>query len=258
MNKTTIPIKAISFDFWNTLFTEQDGGFKLYQDTRRQILTKTLCEAGQAFTYEQVAEAAHLEAESHHLIWIREHRTLVAAERLQRVLTRLNTSLPEDICTQVVAAYEDGLLERPPTLVAGAREVIEQLAGRFRLGLISDIGFSPGRVLRQVMEQAGVLRYFESLIFSDEAGRSKPHPEVFKQTQQALAAAPEAIVHIGDLEHTDIVGANNAGFHSIRFVGITPLQAGEKSQAHYVITDLREVPQIIEALENRLEGEVRR
>jgi putative hydrolase of the HAD superfamily len=253
LSNTTNHIKAISFDFWNTLFTEQEGGFKLYQDTRRQILTKVLCEQGQAFTYEQVAEAAHLEAEAHHFIWTKEHRTLVAAERLQRVLTRLNTTLPENICAQVVAAYEDGILERPPTLVDGAREVIEQLAGRFRLGIISDIGFSPGRVLRQVMQDAGVLEYFESLIFSDEAGRSKPHPDVFNQTQRALAAAPEEIVHIGDLEHTDIVGANNAGFHSIRFVGVTPMAESETSAAHYVTTDLREVPQIIEAIDKRLE-----
>jgi putative hydrolase of the HAD superfamily len=253
LNRHTTPIKAISFDFWNTLFTEQEGGFKLYQDTRRQILTKILCDHGQAFTAEAVAEAAHLEAESHHLIWTQEHRTLVAAERLQRILTRLNTSLPDEICAQVVAAYEEGILERPPTLVSGAREVIEELAGRFRLGIISDIGFSPGRVLRQVMEDAGVLQYFDSLIFSDEAGWSKPHPEVFRQTGAALQAPPQAIVHIGDLEHTDIVGANNAGFHSIRFVGITPMADGESSQAHYVTADLNEVPQIIRAIENRLE-----
>ncbi len=253
MNKATRRVKAISFDFWNTLFAEQEGGFKLYQDTRRQILTKVLGEQGLSFTAEQVAAAAHQEAESHHLIWIQEHRTLVAAERLQRVLTRLNTALPADICAQVVAAYEDGILERPPTLVEGAREVIEGLAGRFRLGIISDIGFSPGRVLRQVMQDAGILNYFDSLIFSDEAGRSKPHREVFEQTRLTLRAAPQEIVHIGDLEHTDIVGANNAGFHSIRFVGVTPLQAGETSDADYVTTDLREVPQIVEAIENQLE-----
>lgn len=253
MNKATNSIKAISFDFWNTLFTEQEGGFKLYKDTRRRILTEVLCQQGQAFTDEQVAEAAHHESESHHLIWTKEHRTLVAAERLQRVLTTLNTRLPENICAQVVAAYEEGILERPPTLVDGAREVLEQLAGRVRLGIISDIGFSPGRVLRQVMQRAGVLEYFESLIFSDEAGRSKPHLEVFNQTRRALAAEPQEIVHIGDLEHTDIVGANNAGFHSIRFVGVTPMQEGETSNAHYVTRDLRDIPQIIKAIENRLE-----
>jgi HAD superfamily hydrolase (TIGR01549 family) len=246
-------IKAISFDFWNTLFTEQEGGFKLYQNTRRQILAKALCEQGQVFTDEQVAEAAHLEAESHHLIWTSEHRTLVAAERLQRVLTGLNTTLPEAVCAEVVAAYEEGILERPPTLVDGAREVIEQLTGRFRLGIISDIGFSPGRVLRHVMQGAGIYRYFDSLIFSDEAGRSKPHPDVFKQTLRSLGAVPQEVVHIGDLEHTDIIGANNAGFYSIRFVGVTPMQAGETSAAHFVTTDLREVPQIIETIETRLE-----
>ncbi|MEW6125607.1 MAG: HAD family hydrolase [Acidobacteriota bacterium] len=249
-------IKAISFDFWNTLFTEQDGGFKLYQDTRRRLLTRALRELGYAVTEAQVAEATLREAESHHLIWTLEHRTLVAADRLRRVLNILDVTLPDEVFNEVVIAYEEGILERPPTLIDGAFEVVEHLARHYRLGIISDIGFSPGRILREVMRQAGVLEFFESLVFSDEAGRSKPHPEVFTQTHRQLAAEPAACVHIGDLEHTDIVGANRAGFYSIRFVGVTPMLDGERSDAHFVTTSLRDVPRCIAEIENRLEREL--
>jgi HAD superfamily hydrolase (TIGR01549 family) len=243
-----LAIKAISFDFWNTLFAETPGSFKLYQETRRRLLKEFLNERGGNFTEEQIKHAASLEAESHHLIWTREHRTLTAKQRLGRILDHLNASLPEDAITRLVNHYEEGIYERPPVLVDGAREVIEQLSSRYRLGIISDIGFSPGRVLRELMREAGILEAFDSLVFSDEAGRSKPHAEVFAKTARALKAHPTEMIHIGDLEHTDVVGAKNATYFAIRFVGVTPMQEDEKTIADEVTTDFSKLPQIIKTL----------
>ncbi len=241
-------IKAISFDFWNTLFAETPGSFKLYQETRRSLLKESLTERGGTFSEEQIKQAALLEAESHHLIWTKEHRTLTARERLRRILDTLNASLPEDTITRLVNDYEEGIYERPPILVDGARQVIEQLSSRYRLGIISDTGFSPGRVLRELMRNAGILDAFDSLVFSDEAGRSKPHAEVFAKTSHALNAHPTELVHIGDLEHTDVIGAKNATYFAIRFIGVTPMKDDEKTIADVVTTDFSEIPQIIKSL----------
>jgi HAD superfamily hydrolase (TIGR01549 family) len=243
-----LAIKAISFDFWNTLFAETPGGFKLYQETRRRLLKESLNELGGNFTEEQIKQAASLEAESHHLIWTQEHRTLPAVQRLGRILDHLKASLPEETITRLVNHYEEGIYERPPLLVDGARQVIEELSGRYRLGIISDIGFSPGRVLRQVMREAGILQAFDSLVFSDEAGCSKPHAEVFARTARALNAHPTEMVHIGDLEHTDIVGAKKAAYFAIRFVGVTPMKEGEKTLADVVTADFSEIPRMIKSL----------
>ncbi len=241
-------IKAISFDFWNTLFAETPGGFTLYQETRRRLLKESLNERGGNFTEEQIRQAASLEAESHHLIWTQEHRTLSAVQRVRRILDHLRASLPEDAIARLVNHYEEGIYERPPVLVDGAREVIAELSGRYRLGIISDIGFSPGRVLRQLMREVGILQAFDSLIFSDEAGCSKPHAAVFARTAQALNACPTEMVHVGDLEHTDIVGAKKANYFAIRFVGITPMKEDEKTIADVVTADFYEIPQIINSL----------
>lgn len=241
-------ITAISFDFWNTLFAETPGGFKLYQETRQRLLKESLNELGGNFTEEQIQQAASLEAQSHHLIWTKEHRTLTAVQRLARILDHLKASLPEDAITRLVNHYEEGIYERPPLLVDGARQAIEQLSGRYRLGIISDIGFSPGRVLRQVMREVGILEAFDSLVFSDEAGCSKPHTEVFAKTARALKAHPTEMVHIGDLEHTDVVGAKNASYFAIRFVGVTPMKEDEQTIADAVTANFSEIPQIIKSL----------
>jgi putative hydrolase of the HAD superfamily len=246
-----LAIKAISFDFWNTLFAEIPGGFTLYKERRRQVLKKALNGVGGDFTDQQIEQAARLEAESHHLIWTQQYRTLTASERLARILHHLNASLPEAVMTEIVQAYEEGITERPPVLVDGGRQVIEQLSQHYRLGIISDIGFSPGRVLKRLMREAGIVEAFDSLVFSDEAGCSKPHAKVFAKTSEALGARPAEIVHIGDLEHTDIIGAKRANFYAIRFVGVTPMKEDEQTVADAVTEEFTEIPRIIQTLGGR-------
>lgn len=240
-------IQAISFDFWNTLFTELPGAFEFYKENRMRMLGETLRSCGD-FTNERVREACLLEAEAHYRIWRNEHRTLSTAERVGIILTNLEAVLPDDVMASLVNAYEEGILERPPVLIEGVREAVEQLARKYKLGIISDVGFSPGRVLKQVLAQNGLLSFFDSLVFSDEAGRSKPHVEVFTRTSQSLSADPREMVHIGDLEFTDIVGAKLSGYYAIRFTGVTPIHENEVTAADYVTDNFADVPRLIESL----------
>lgn len=241
-------LRAISFDFWNTLFTEQPGGFQLYQQRRLSRLEEALRSCGD-FTSERIEQACRLEAEAHHAVWMKEHRTLPASERVGRVLTHLEACLPDEEMAELIRAHEEGILEHPPVPVEGARETVERLAGRYRLGIISDVGFSPGRVLKDVLKQNRMLHLFDSMIFSDEAGRSKPHPEVFERLARSLQSDPREIIHIGDLEHTDIIGAKRAGFRAIRFTGVTPMGEDEITVADFVVEDYRELPKILESIE---------
>jgi HAD superfamily hydrolase (TIGR01549 family) len=243
-----LTIKAISFDFWGTLFTEQPGAFRLYKERRRSLLAEAI------FAYRDVAHAeleraCTIDAESHNRIWREQHRTQIAAERLSNILTQLEVALPEATLTELIARFEEGILEHPPILIDGAREALARLSGRYRLGIISDVGFSPGRVLKQVLEHDGLLDTFDSFVFSDEAGCSKPHIEVFERTARALSAEPESIVHVGDLEHTDIAGAKRAGYHAIRFTGVTRMKEEETTIADFVTDDLTDVPRLVGMIE---------
>jgi putative hydrolase of the HAD superfamily len=169
------------------------------------------------------------------------------------VLTHLEARLPGEELAALVRAHEEDILEHPPVLVARARETIERLACSYRLGIISDVGFSPGRVLKNVLKQNHMLDLFDSMIFSDEAGRSKPHREVFERTAQSLQADPRDIIHIGDLEHTDIIGAKRAGFRAIRFTGVTRMSEDETTIADFVMEDYAELARILESIEEENE-----
>jgi len=240
-------IKAISFDFWHTLFTEQPGAFELYKRRRRSRLAEALLSCRDV-AHAELEHACHLEAVSHNSIWREQHRTLAASERVTRILAHLDISLPDAALAGLVASFEEGILEHPPVLVAGAREALETLSRRYRLAIISDVGFSPGRVLKRVLADHDLLDLFDSLVFSDEAGRSKPHTDVFDITARSLEATPDEIVHVGDLEYTDIIGAKQAGFHAIRFTGVTTMRDDETTIAEFVTDDLRDVARLVEML----------
>jgi len=246
-----LAIKAISFDFWHTLFTEQPGAFRLYQHRRRSLLAEMFPQHGSRLEAD-LARACSIEAESHHRIWQEEHRTLPAKERVSAILDHLDVAVSEPALATIVARFEEGILEHPPVLIAGAREVLSSLSRRYRLGIISDVGFSPGRVLKQVLADNDLLGAFDSLVFSDEAGRAKPHLEVFERTARSLAAEPGAMVHVGDLERTDIEGAKRAGYRAIRFTGITRMEEGEATIADFVTDDLTDIPRLVEMLDGGL------
>jgi HAD superfamily hydrolase (TIGR01549 family) len=247
-----LAIKAISFDFWHTLFTEQPGAFRLYQHRRRSLLAEMFPQHGPRLETD-LASACLIEAENHHRVWQEEHRTLPAAERVSTILNHLEVPVSEPVLATIVTRFEEGILEHPPVLIAGAREALSSLAQRYRLGIISDVGFSPGRVLKQVLADNDLLDVFDSLVFSDEAGRAKPHIEVFERTAQSLSAEPGEMVHVGDLERTDIIGAKQAGYRAIRFVGVTPMEEGETTIADFVTDDLTDVPRLVEMLEGGIE-----
>ncbi|HYV06633.1 MAG TPA: HAD family hydrolase [Blastocatellia bacterium] len=243
-----LKIRAISFDFWNTLFKEQPGAFRLYKAKRRSLLSKAICDYRKVSDLE-LDEACRVERESHERIWQEQHRTPLASHRLSRILSELEVVLPDAATTQLVTSMEEIILEQPPLLVDGAREVLVSLSGGYRLGVISDVGFSPGRVLKQLLADHGLIHLFDSLVFSDEAGVAKPHVEVFERTARSLSAEPQTIVHIGDLERTDIVGAKKAGYRAIRFTGVTAMNEDETTIADFVTDDLTEVPRLVECLD---------
>jgi len=242
-----LAIKAISFDFWHTLFTEQPEMTRLYQKRKHNVLAEMLPDhCGLLDT--DFSRACSIEAKLHEQIWESEHRTLPVAERVTTILNHLELSVTEPMLATIVTRFEENILDHPPIIIDGAREALHQLAGRYRLGIISDVGFSPGRVLKRVLADNDLLDVFDSLVFSDEAGRAKPHKDLFHLTARSLSAGPGEMVHVGDLERTDIIGAKQAGYRAIRFTGITRMNEDEETAADFVTDRLTEIPGLVQML----------
>ena len=99
----------------------------------------------------------------------------------------------------------------------GARETLARLRERgTRLALICDTGFTPGRVVRELLDRHGLLEPLEVLAFSNEVGVPKPHPQMFRAALEGLDVEAPGAVHVGDLRQTDVAGAVAAGMASVR------------------------------------------
>jgi FMN phosphatase YigB (HAD superfamily) len=213
-----LPIKAITFDFWSTLYKSNSVDY-----SKRLVSLKEALEqrSGTTFGLEQFEVAIEVARDTWNQAWIEEYRTITADEWLAIVLNSLNSSLRLEQLSELVDDMENSIFNDLPALVPEARAVLTDLSGQYRLAIISDTGITPGRVLRQILKDDGVIDYFCHLTFSDEVGYSKPHPKAFLTTLEALGVNPQEAVHVGDLLRTDIAGAQQAGMRAVQYIGIS-------------------------------------
>ncbi|MCB0154508.1 MAG: HAD family hydrolase [Anaerolineae bacterium] len=211
-------IKAITFDFWATLYRPRPVDLN---QRLRQLKENLDRHSDRAFPLEQIKQAVNVARQTWDVTWAEAQRTIGAAEWLEVVLAELDTHLPPEQLAGIHLEMENNILAAPPDLVPEARQTLADLASRYRLAIISDTGITPGRVLRQILRQDGIIDYFTHLTFSDEIGRSKPHPSAFHTTLTALEVTPAAAVHVGDLLRTDIAGAQGVGMRGVQYIGVS-------------------------------------
>lgn len=213
---------AVTFDFWGTLYENA-----YVRDERLHILERVLERNGQPRAWESL-EAAYGHARSvWDRVWRQEQRSIPIARWLDELLGHLEASLSDDAAAALGREIEEAYLHsNVPRPVDGVCDVLPALAQRYAVGLISDTGLTPGRVLRQVMARDRLLSLFDALTFSDELGIAKPSPEPFLHTLEHLGARPEQGAHIGDLPETDIRGARSVGMRAVLFLGVSHREDG--------------------------------
>jgi putative hydrolase of the HAD superfamily len=213
-----LTIKAITFDFWSTLYK----GGNVDQNQRLLDLQQAVERgSGASFDLSQIKAAVIGARNMWRQTWMEEHRTIAADEWLSLMLNQLGVSLSPVDLREIQTFMEHGVLRNLPVLVPEARAVLADLSTRYRLAIISDTGITPGSVLRQLLEEDEIISYFTHLTFSDELGRSKPHPNTFLSTLDALQVTPQQAIHVGDLLRTDIAGAQAVGMRAVQYTGIT-------------------------------------
>jgi putative hydrolase of the HAD superfamily len=210
-------INVVTIDFWNTLFDSANGVPR--NAARRDALLQAIRDAGHLCNDEQFDSAYKGIWEYFDDHWLNRHRTPTSAEMVGEICRRLAMEIDEGEAQRVAGIFSRGVLDHPPGLLPGVREGLEHLAGRAHLALISDTAFSPGVVLRELMEQSGIAHYFSAYVFSDETGVAKPHPEAFRRALEPFDARPDEAFHIGDIERTDIRGAHGAGMKAVLYKG---------------------------------------
>ena len=163
------------------------------------------------------------------------------------MLRGLGRELPAADFEALITEQSDMEVEIPPCVIEGSRAALEELAGRYRLCLVSDAVFTPGRSLRKILAAHDLERFFEVMIFSDEVGRSKPHPVAFEAAASGLGVALPEMAHVGDRQHNDIAGPQALGMKAVLFVGSRPADR-DGTTADAICERHAELPAIIDGL----------
>ena len=96
-------------------------------------------------------------------------------------------------------------------LIDGARDAVEAVAGRWRLGLASSANRP---IIELILEETGLGVQFETAVSSEEVARGKPAPDVYLETARRLGVDPEHCAAVEDSSN-GLRSAESAGMRVI-------------------------------------------
>jgi HAD superfamily hydrolase (TIGR01509 family) len=132
-----------------------------------------------------------------------------------------------------------------PKLVAGARRVLNSLARRHCLGLVTS--GDRRRVLRQLREFR-LTRLFSSRVCAGDTRQKKPHPAPLRLALRELCLDPSACVYVGDSPH-DLEMARRAGVRAIAVIGNFPTEKGLRAAKPDLLLDsIEQLPKALAGL----------
>ena len=246
-------IRAITFDLWDTVFIDDSDEPKRATQglppklVERRNLVHQFLDRHEPISRELVDLAYDTVDAAFRQVWYGQNVTWTVRERLSVLLKGLKRNLPASEFNEMIRLHEDMELVFRPDLAPHVAEALQQLDGKYRMGVISDAIFSPGRALRQLLDDYGLLQCFSAFVFSDEIGCSKPNPIAFEATAKALDVEPCEIVHIGDRELKDIEGPHAVGARAI-LCTVVKDRDSENTKADAICRDFTDLPAILEKL----------
>lgn len=241
-------LKVVTIDFWNTLYDSSNGVER--NALRRHSLLEEMAKFDKILTNQEFEDALKASWAYFNNIWINEHRTPSTEDTITFLWSYLNLPYEQFSINKVARVFKESLLTYPPKLIDGAVVFLEKFLNKYKFGLISDTGFTPGYLLTELMNRDKVSKYFSAYSYSDETGVSKPNPKAFLTILDKFNCKPNEALHIGDIERTDIEGANFLGMYSIRFDGDSTSnflkQNKEKTKANHLVKRWNDVISIFE------------
>jgi FMN phosphatase YigB (HAD superfamily) len=176
-----------------------------------------------------------------------DHREVPAPERFRDFFRRLALdaqSLPPGVGQALIDAHRSAL-GKAAEFPLHHGPLLERLAGRYRLAVVSNFDYTPTAV--DILERAGVAGLFGAIVVSDAVGWRKPRPEIFDAALCRLGVRAGQALFVGDRADIDVLGAQEIGMDAawINPEG-APLPPGTAAP-RYEIRDLAELGTILDA-----------
>lgn len=207
--------EAITYDFWETIAHEAAESLLERRTTAWSELLRD-----SAVPPETVRRALEETWRIHGEHW-RSGRQFTPAMAIERALDDLGIDASGQLRTELADAFADAGATAELVVSDGLEDTLDELKRRgIRTGIVCDVGFTSGELLRDFLARRGLLALFDGWAFSDEVGVYKPDPAIFARALASLGDVPAAsALHIGDLRRTDVAGARAIGMTSVRYRG---------------------------------------
>jgi FMN phosphatase YigB (HAD superfamily) len=237
-------IAAVTFDFWNTIARVPTGAMT---EARRRAIGAALRSSEVEVEAELMLDGLRRVGLDWERAWA-QGRHLPPHEAAAELVRHLGVegAAREMVAEAFLGAGREVELELAPDI----GPTLEALTERgIRLGIVCDVGFSGGELLRELLDREGLLIRFSGWAFSDEVGHYKPAPQIFEAALESLGARPGEAMHVGDLRRTDVAGAAAHGMRTARYRGMN--DAGEDDpgpEAEFVLDSHRELIELVDRL----------
>lgn len=234
-------IKAITFDFWNTLYKGPADKRVFVQ--RAGDFSKVLEEKGLQFSMEKITQAFRNGWQKAFYYQKAYGEDMGPRGHVRHIMEELGVPREEELEEKAYKAYTMTLLRIPPEINDDVLETLPLLTDKYKLAVICNTGATPGEILREIMKKDGIFSFFNFLVFSDEVGFAKPNTRIFRYTLEHLDIENSQAAHIGDDPITDVIGAKRSG---MKAVWLAPGQSWTVPEADYHLATVKGLTNLFE------------
>jgi FMN phosphatase YigB (HAD superfamily) len=208
---------AVLFDLFDTLVHFDRDRLPLVEVDGRTVRStaghvhRVLCEAAPHVTLEACYGALRASWEEAERLRAIDHREVAARERFACFLGQLalgDATLPPGFVQRLIETHRRELA-KAATLPPHHKPLLERLAARYRLAVVSNFDYTPTAL--EILERAGIARLFTTIVVSDAVGWRKPRREIFDEALRRVATGAADALFVGDRADIDVVGAQRVG-----------------------------------------------
>ena len=233
-------IKAVSFDFYNTLVRfwppleeiQQAACHELGLTVKEEAITHGYAVADVLFNRENEERPLSQRSEKDRLEFFSRYEQLI----LETAGISVSLDLAQRVWKMAMSVPKDFV---PFNDAVPALEELRE-AG-YKVGIITNLR----RDVDELCERVGLAPYLDFAVGSQEVGIEKPHPPIFMAALDRVDAAPEEVLHVGDQVRSDVMGAQSVGMQAVL---IDRSGYGANGVDCPTITRLSELGELIEGL----------
>jgi HAD superfamily hydrolase (TIGR01549 family) len=234
-------LRAVTFDWGDTLMRDAWD-----EDVARAGSAAGLAALGEREDLPDVEAIAAWWANPERPIWDQRREDEVdSLGETRRCFSDLGVELGDD---EVTAYYE--ALHRDWAKTIGlsqhAYALLEALRKReLKLAIVSNVG-TPGRLVRELLDEQGLTERVDAVVLSCEVGKRKPHRAIFERALDELGVAAEDTLHVGDRRYHDVHGAAALGMSTVQALWFRADEDAESPEPDYEAFTMFDVLNIVD------------